>query len=139
VNKNPEQPIEAAEATPWMPSFQYDKLLAQGAVFEQKSSTGMEEAKLHFQIQRQIWKYGKHSYQKAGAAKKGRFPPEPEGILAKDGALNVYFRYYGRSHTHLSIAKDAPEARAVQPPELGPVVELAEVGGLHRRYKRRAD
>lgn len=53
-------------------------------------------------------------------------------------ALTSYFRYYGRFRTHLSLAKDAPEARAVQPPELGPVVELAEVGGLHHRYERRA-
>ncbi len=45
---------------------------------------------------------------------------------------------YGCSRTHLSLAKDAPEGRAVQPPELGPVVELPEVGGLHHRYERRA-
>ena len=32
-------------------------------------------------------------------------------------ALNSDFRYYGRSRTHLSLAKDAPESRAVQPPE----------------------
>ncbi|HET7215667.1 MAG TPA: hypothetical protein VFL79_18905 [Terriglobia bacterium] len=53
-------------------------------------------------------------------------------------ALNCYFRYYGRSRTHLSLAKDAPEARAAQPAELGPVVELTEVGGLHHCYERRA-
>ena len=52
--------------------------------------------------------------------------------------LSSYLRYYGRSRTLLSLAKDAPEARAVQPPELGPVVELPEVGGLHHRYERRA-
>jgi putative transposase len=52
--------------------------------------------------------------------------------------LSSYLRYYGRSRTHLSLAKDAPEARVVQPPELGPVVELPEVGGLHHRYERRA-
>ena len=49
-----------------------------------------------------------------------------------------YLQYYGRSRTHLSRAKDAPEERAVQPPELGPVIGLAEVGGLHHRYERRA-
>ena len=37
-----------------------------------------------------------------------------------------------------SLAKDAPDERAVQPPELGPVIELAELGGLHHRYERRA-
>jgi transposase InsO family protein len=52
--------------------------------------------------------------------------------------LKSYFQYYGRSRTHLSLAKDAPEERAFQPPELGPVIGLAEVGGLHHRYVRRA-
>ncbi len=52
-------------------------------------------------------------------------------------ALNSDFQYYGCSRTHLSLAEDAPEARPVQPPELGPVVELPEVGGLHHRYERR--
>jgi|SRR5579863_679281 len=52
--------------------------------------------------------------------------------------LKSYFQYYGHSRTHLSLAKDAPEERAIQPPELGPVIELAQVGGLHHRYERRA-
>src|SRR4029077_20269099 len=52
--------------------------------------------------------------------------------------LTSYFRYYESSRTHLSLAKDTPEERAVQPPELGPVIELPEVGGLHHRYERRA-
>ena len=34
--------------------------------------------------------------------------------------------------------KDAPEARDVQPPTMGKVVELPQVGGLHHRYERRA-
>ena len=52
--------------------------------------------------------------------------------------LRSYLHYYQGSRTHLSLAKDAPEERAVQPPELGPVMELAQVGGLHHRYERRA-
>ena len=52
--------------------------------------------------------------------------------------LRSYFHYYQSSRTHLSLAKDAPEERAVQPPELGSVIELAQVGGLHHRYERRA-
>src|SRR5262245_44522063 len=52
--------------------------------------------------------------------------------------LKSYFGYYHRSRTHLSLAKDAPEPRAKQPPELGAVIEIAEVGGLHHRYERRA-
>jgi hypothetical protein len=36
--------------------------------------------------------------------------------------LNLYFDYYHRSRTHLSLGKDSPEPRPVQPPELGRVV-----------------
>ena len=50
--------------------------------------------------------------------------------------LQAYFDYYLRLRTHLALGKDAPESRPIQPPELGPVVELPEVGGLHHRYKR---
>ena len=52
--------------------------------------------------------------------------------------LTSYFDYYHGVRTHLSLEKDAPESRPVQPPELGSVVELPEVGGLHHRYVRRA-
>ena len=52
--------------------------------------------------------------------------------------LNSYFEYYHRSRTHLSLGKDSPEPRAIQPPVLGQVVALAQVGGLHHRYERRA-
>ena len=52
--------------------------------------------------------------------------------------LKLYLEYYERTRTHLSLDKDAPIPRAVQPPELGRVVELPEVGGLHHRYERPA-
>ena len=52
--------------------------------------------------------------------------------------LRSYFEYHSRSRTHLSLEKDAPISRPVQPPECGKVVELPEVGGLHDRYERRA-
>ena len=52
--------------------------------------------------------------------------------------LNSYFRYYERTRTHLALGKDAPEERPVQPPELGAVVAVTEVGGRHHRYERRA-
>ena len=38
--------------------------------------------------------------------------------------------------THQSLAMDAPEPRAVQPPELGAIRKLPEVGGLHHHYER---
>ncbi len=52
--------------------------------------------------------------------------------------LRSYLRYYHASRTHLSLGKDAPDTRQVQPPELGRIVELPEVGGLHHRYVRQA-
>jgi putative transposase len=52
--------------------------------------------------------------------------------------LTGYFAYYHRTRTHLSLTKDAPDLRPVEPPELGKVVPIREVGGLHHRYIRRA-
>jgi len=52
--------------------------------------------------------------------------------------LGLYIDYYHRSRTHLALDKDSPEPRAVQPPKLGPVVSVPQVGGLHHRYERRA-
>ena len=48
-----------------------------------------------------------------------------------------YFDYYRRSRTHLSLEKDSSEHRQVEPPELGDVIELPQVGGLHHRNTRR--
>ena len=50
--------------------------------------------------------------------------------------LTSYFNYYHESRTHLSLEKDSPEPRPIQPPEIGPVVALPQVGGLHHRYQR---
>jgi transposase InsO family protein len=52
--------------------------------------------------------------------------------------LGSYLDYYHRSRTHLSLEKDSPEPRPVQPPTLGRVVSVPQVGGLHHRYERRA-
>ena len=46
--------------------------------------------------------------------------------------------YYNGTRTHLSLTKDAPEPRSVQPPSRGRVVEVPCVGGLHHEYFRRA-
>jgi putative transposase len=50
--------------------------------------------------------------------------------------LRSYFDYYEHSRTHLSLEKDAPVARPIQPIETGPVVAIPQVGGLHHRYER---
>jgi putative transposase len=52
--------------------------------------------------------------------------------------LDSYFHYYHRSRTHLSLGKDSPEPRSIQPAAMGSVVALPQVGGLHHRYERRA-
>jgi len=43
-----------------------------------------------------------------------------------------------RTRQHLALEKDAPEPRPIQGPDLGRVVAMPEVGGLHHRYERRA-
>jgi|SRR5271169_972956 len=50
--------------------------------------------------------------------------------------LKSYFDYYERSRTHLSLGKDAPFSRPIQPATMGCVVEIPQVGGLHHRYER---
>jgi transposase InsO family protein len=52
--------------------------------------------------------------------------------------LAGYFDYYHRSRTHLSLGKDSPQPRPIQRPEIGTVVAISQVGGLHHRYERRA-
>ena len=52
--------------------------------------------------------------------------------------LRSYMDYYNQTRTHLSLDKDAPEGRPVQPPNQGKVFQLKRVGGLHHEYVRRA-
>jgi putative transposase len=52
--------------------------------------------------------------------------------------LQAYFQYYHRTRTHLGLDKDAPEHGPSTPPSAGTIVPVAEVGGLHHRYERRA-
>jgi Integrase core domain len=52
--------------------------------------------------------------------------------------LKTYFEYYEHSRPHLSLEKDAPTSRAVQTRNVGRVIKLPQVGGLHHRYERRA-
>lgn len=52
--------------------------------------------------------------------------------------LTQYVSYYHGARTHLSLGKDTPAPRRVQPPNEGAVIAFPEVGGLHHRYERRA-
>jgi hypothetical protein len=53
-------------------------------------------------------------------------------------ALNLSLQEFHTAHTRLSLDKDAPEDRAVQPPTAGKVVAVPYVGGLHHDYVRLA-
>ena len=44
----------------------------------------------------------------------------------------------GVEETHLALAKDTREHRAVEQPEQGHVTAIPQVGGLHHRYLRPA-
>ena len=62
-------------------------------------------------------------------------------IVVNEGHLRRLLRkfvaeYYHSCRTHLSLGKDSPDPRPVETPELGDVIELPLVGGLHHRYAR---
>jgi putative transposase len=59
-----------------------------------------------------------------------------EGSLCRH--LQSFVDYYHRSRTRLGLEKDTPEPRSVRSADMGRVVSIPEVGGLHRRYERRA-
>jgi putative transposase len=52
--------------------------------------------------------------------------------------LTSYLAYYHESRTHLSLDRNAPIPRKVQPPSLGRIIAISQVGGLHHRYTRAA-
>ena len=52
--------------------------------------------------------------------------------------LRVFATSYHASRTYLLLAKDSPESRPVQPLEVGRIVAIPQVGGLHHPYERRA-
>ena len=52
--------------------------------------------------------------------------------------LRSYMDYYHTWRVHRSLDMDAPDPRLVQPSELGAVMKLPEVGGLHHHYERKA-
>ena len=52
--------------------------------------------------------------------------------------LASYFEYHHTSRTHLSLDRNAPIEREVEPPSKGKVAGISPVGGLRRRYTRAA-
>ena len=56
------------------------------------------------------------------------FPP------AAMAMLRSYQQYYNDTRTHLSLAKDSPQLRAIQ--SVGSILPLPVLGGLHHHYIR---
>ena len=52
--------------------------------------------------------------------------------------LASYLQYYHDSRPHLSLDRNSPTPRDVEPPSLGEVVSISQANGLHHRYTRRA-
>ena len=52
--------------------------------------------------------------------------------------LKSYFAYYHESRPHLSLDRNAPFHREIEPPEQGDVILIFHLGGLHHRYSRAA-
>ena len=52
--------------------------------------------------------------------------------------LKAYVTYYHEARTHLSLDKQSPAPRSIEPRELGKVVAVPHVGGLHHEYRRAA-
>jgi putative transposase len=52
--------------------------------------------------------------------------------------LKSYSTYYHQARTHLSLDKQSPVPRSIEPPEQGKVVAIPHVGGLHHEYRRAA-
>jgi transposase InsO family protein len=50
--------------------------------------------------------------------------------------LIAYFSYYHNFRTHLALSMDCPRPRTIQPPALGAVRSIPEMGGLHHHYER---
>ena len=52
--------------------------------------------------------------------------------------LRSYLGYYHSCRTHLSLDRNAPDPREIEPRAKGDVVAIPQVGGLHHRYTRAA-
>ena len=51
--------------------------------------------------------------------------------------LCAYFQYYHNDRTHLSLGKNTPNGRPIQPRPVGKckIIDLPRIGGLHHRYE----
>ena len=65
-----------------------------------------------------------------------------DGVVLNERSLHrilrSYIDYYHLWRTHLSLGKDAPVSRRVEPAAPGEVMAMPHVGGLHHSYHRHA-
>ncbi len=59
-----------------------------------------------------------------------------QGSLSRH--LHSFVDYSHRSRAHLGLEKGSPVPRPIQSADMGRVIAMPEVGGLHHRYERRA-
>ena len=57
-------------------------------------------------------------------------------LLNRRKKTNTTDKY--RTRPHLSLDRNSPTPREVEPPSQGEVVSIPQVGGLHHRYTRAA-
>ena len=50
--------------------------------------------------------------------------------------LKDYMDYYNNCRTHLSLDRNSPSLRDIEPPSKGKVISIPQIGGLHHVYKR---
>ena len=62
-------------------------------------------------------------------------------VLSEDHLKRIvenYLDYYHNFRTHLSLERNAPNARETLSRDAGPVISIPRVGGLHHEYRRAA-
>jgi transposase InsO family protein len=59
-------------------------------------------------------------------------------LFCQLGRAHSYIAYYNTARPHQSLDNNSPQPREVHPPELGRVVSIPQVGGLHHLYQRAA-
>ncbi len=100
-----------------------------GVVFEPSGYAALELDRSardrNGEFQRRIWRVEEVQTSKELAA---------EGLRL----VRQHASYYNEDRPHMSLDRDAPVARSVQPPSGGKVVSLPRVGGFHHRYSRAA-
>jgi putative transposase len=130
---------QIVEALPWDTAPRYllrDRDSIYGAAFQSRvKNLGIEEVKI---APRSPWQ-NPYAERVIGSIRRDAL----DHVIVLDEqhlrrVLRSYVAYYHHWRTHRSLERDAPEPRAVQSPQLGPVRKLAEVGGLHHHYERRA-